>query len=287
MTPYLVPAGLNHPYLTTHDLTRDRLGAALSPFLIISYFDMTGPVFPPHPHAGFSVATCILPESPTGFWNRDTLGTHNAIAPGSLHWSVAGAGLMHEETVMRSGKLARGFQIWIDHPDALRQVAPAALHATGSEMPARTADGVTRRLVVGRDGPANATITTPVDVTILDIAAEPGARWVETVAAGHQGWAWVLAGQVDFGGQSVAAGEAVPLASGTRLQASPGGVRLMVFLGRPTGSTVVQGGPFVGSSRAEIEAFHARYRSGGMGRLPAFDQAAIDRAFDAAQQNIA
>jgi redox-sensitive bicupin YhaK (pirin superfamily) len=287
MTPYPVPAGLNHPFLITHDLTHDRLGAALSPFLIISYFDMTGPVFPPHPHAGFSVATYILPESPTGFWNRDTLGTHNRIAPGSLHWSVAGAGLMHEETVMRSGKLARGFQIWIDHPDALRQVPPAALHVAGNEMSVTTTRGVTRRLVIGRDGATTASVATPVDVTIIDISAEPMATWTETVEAGHHAWAWVLHGQVEVDGQSVAAGEALLLSFGRQFVASAVGVRLILFSGRPTGSTVVQGGPFVGSSRAEIEAFHARYRSGGMGRLPAFDQAAIDRAFDAAQQNIA
>jgi redox-sensitive bicupin YhaK (pirin superfamily) len=287
MTPYPVPAGLNHPFLTTHDLTHDRLGAALSPFLIISYFDMTGPVFPPHPHAGFSVATYLLPESPTGFWNRDTLGTHNAIQPGSLHWSVAGAGLMHEETVMRSGKLARGFQIWIDHPDALRQVPPAALHVAGGDMPVTTEGGVTRRLVVGQDGTVQTTISTPVEVTILDIRAEPGARWVEMLAKGHQAWAWVLEGGLKVDGQSVAAGETLRLTAGVTFAASAVGARLVIFSGKPTGSTVVQGGPFVGSSRAEIDGFHARYRSGGMGRLPAFDQAAIDRDYDAAQQNIA
>ena len=108
MTPYPVPSGLTHPHLVTHDLTHATLGAALSPFLVISYFDMTGPVFSPYPNAGFSVATYILPDSPTGFWNQDRLGDNNAIAPGSLHWSVAGAGLMHEETVMRTGRLARG-----------------------------------------------------------------------------------------------------------------------------------------------------------------------------------
>jgi redox-sensitive bicupin YhaK (pirin superfamily) len=283
VTPYRVPAGLNHPFLSTHDLTHDRLGAALSPFLIISYFDMTGPVFPPHPHAGFSVATYILPESPTGFWNRDTLGTHNPIAPGSLHWTVAGAGAMHEETVMRTGKLARGFQIWIDHPDALRQVAPAALHITGDEMPVTISGRVTRRLVVGRDG----TVKTPVDVTIIDLHAEPGSSWVETIGAGHQAWAWVLDGRIERDGHPVMAGEAFPLTSGVQLSTRDASSRLVIFSGRPTGSTVVQGGPFVGSSQAEIEAFHARYRSGAMGRLPAFDQDAIDLAFDAAQNNIA
>ena len=287
MTLYRVPAGLNHPFLTTHDLTHDRLGAAVSPFLIISYFDMTGPVFPPHPHAGFSVATYILPESPTGFWNRDTLGTHNAIQPGSLHWTTAGSGVMHEETVMRTGKLARGFQIWIDHPDALRQVPPAALHVAGAEMPVTTSGGVTRRLVVGRDGPATAPVETPVDVTIIDLHVDPASTWVETVEAGHQAWAWVLDGRIEIGGHPVMAGEAFPLTSGMRLSTGDVSGRLVIFSGKPSGSTVVQGGPFVGSSRAEIEAFHARYRSGAMGRLPGFDQDAIDRAFDASQKNIA
>jgi redox-sensitive bicupin YhaK (pirin superfamily) len=194
---------------------------------------------------------------------------------------------MHEETMMRSGMLARGFQIWIDHPDALRQIAPAALHVSDSQMPVTTARGVVRRLVIGQDGAAQGPIATPVDVTIVDIRAEPMATWVETVGTGHQAWAWVLDGQVEMDGRSVAAGEAMPLSSAMQVSASAAGVRLIEFSGRPTGSNVVQGGPFVGSSRDEIDGFQARYRNSGMGRLPAFDQVAIDQAFDAAHQNIA
>jgi redox-sensitive bicupin YhaK (pirin superfamily) len=124
----------------------------------------------------------------------------------------------------------------------------------------------------------------PVDATIVDIRAEALATWVETVGTAHQAWAWGLDGQV---GQSVAAEEAIPLSSAMQVSASAAGVRLIVFSGRPTGSNVVQGGPFIGSSRAEIDGFQARYRNGGMGHLPAFDQVAADRAFDVANQNTA
>jgi redox-sensitive bicupin YhaK (pirin superfamily) len=146
---------------------------------------------------------------------------------------------------------------------------------------------MTRRLGVRQDSTAWTPIFIPVEIKILDLRAEPGARWVDTVAKGHQAWAWVLEGAVEADGQSVAACQALRLSPSMTCTAPSAGARLVVFSGRPTSTTVVQAGPFVGSSRAEIEAFHARYRSGGMGRLPAFDQDAIGRAFDAAQKNIA
>ncbi len=82
----------------------------LDPFLVVSLFEMTGSVFPPHPHAGFSVATYILPESPVGFINQDSLGTRNEIRPGGLHATVAGSGVLHEEQPVRAGVAALGYR---------------------------------------------------------------------------------------------------------------------------------------------------------------------------------
>lgn len=110
--------------LTTRDMTFEQFAAHIDPFLVISYFRMTGPVFPPHPHAGFSVATDIFPESRIGFWNRGSLGTENLIPPGALYRTVTGRGVLHEETMAHLGLAAAGFHIRINHAGADRHAAP-------------------------------------------------------------------------------------------------------------------------------------------------------------------
>ena len=37
--------------------------------LNIDHFEMSEPTFPPHPHAGFSAVTWILPWSPGAWWS--------------------------------------------------------------------------------------------------------------------------------------------------------------------------------------------------------------------------
>ncbi len=46
--------------LTSREVHQALSEDELDPFLVVSLFEMRGPVFPPHPHAGFSVATYNL-----------------------------------------------------------------------------------------------------------------------------------------------------------------------------------------------------------------------------------
>jgi redox-sensitive bicupin YhaK (pirin superfamily) len=276
------PAGMNVPGLTTHDLTFQNFRDQINPFLIISLFDMTGPVFPPHPHAGFSVATYIFPESEIGFWNQDTIGNTNMIAPGALHWTVAGKGLMHEETVTRSGRHALGFQIWIDHAADQRQIAPAGLHLGANDVPLIKTEGVTRRVLVGASGDVSSPLTAPTPVRLIDFELQAGAEVSETVHPGENAFVWVRSGEIKLGAERLGAGEAAFVTGASFTAIAKSAARFTLFAARPINQTIQPGGPFVGSDSGEIAAFKANYQSGGMGRLTPFDQAKIDLAFDGA-----
>ena len=63
--------------------------ADISPFIGTDSFTMPQPFFGPHPHAGMSAVTLMLPEAEGGFINRDSLGDRSLIAPGDLHWTQA------------------------------------------------------------------------------------------------------------------------------------------------------------------------------------------------------
>jgi redox-sensitive bicupin YhaK (pirin superfamily) len=68
------------------------IGDDLSPFVDLTLFDMSQPVFRPHPHAGFSAVTYMLESSAGTFRNRWTAGPDELISPGTIHWNTGGIG---------------------------------------------------------------------------------------------------------------------------------------------------------------------------------------------------
>lgn len=54
-----------------------------NPFLGIDHAWMSGPIFPPHPHAGFSAVSYLFLDSETGINNKDSLGGRHLILPGA------------------------------------------------------------------------------------------------------------------------------------------------------------------------------------------------------------
>ncbi|WP_284180381.1 pirin family protein [Rhabdaerophilum sp. SD176] len=280
---FKMPKGINRPELVTRDLMASSLGGRIDPFLVVSLFEMRGPLFPPHPHAGFSVATYIFPESEIGFWNQDALGNRNQIPPGALHLTVAGAGVMHEETVTRSGRSALGLQIWIDHAANDREVTPAALHLPAASVPTIASHGVLRRVLLGPSAGLISPINAPLSARIVDVELQDGAVLEERIPEGETAFAVIRAGEVE-----TTAGTAGPASTfftnSTVLRLTARGhARLTLFGGPPLRHSVVPAGPFVASSEAQARAFQARFMAGDMGRLTAFDQTELDRKFDQAR----
>lgn len=280
LSVFTMPRGIDRPELVTRDLIANNLGGWIDPFLVVSLFEMRSPLFPPHPHAGFSVATYIFPESQIGFWNQDTLGNRNLIPPGAFHLTVAGAGVMHEETVTRSGRLALGLQIWIDHAAADREVTPAALHLPAADVPMIASDGVLRGVLLGTSAGLTSPIKAPLAARIVDIELQDGAVLEEPIPDGEAAFVVIRDGEVATAAGVADRGTAVfSNVDALRLTAR-GNVRLTLFGGPPLRQSVIPAGPFVASSQSQARAFEARFRAGGMGRLTAFDQSELDREFD-------
>jgi redox-sensitive bicupin YhaK (pirin superfamily) len=112
-----------------------RLQTSLDPFLSVDHFWMSQPTFAPHPHAGFNAVTYLFEDSQTSFINRDSLGHQVEIAPGDLHWTQAGAGLMHEELPRDMGRAAHGLQIFVNLPAAAKHAPPQVHHVDAADMP--------------------------------------------------------------------------------------------------------------------------------------------------------
>lgn len=268
-----VPQGLSSPLIRTHDITRELVGEHIDPFLITSLFEMKGPVFPPHPHAGFAVMTYILPESETGFVNQDSTGFSNEIAPGDLHVTFAGSGLLHEETNKVEGRSAVGFQIWIDVPNANRRDAPTATHLKRENVQTQQNSNGIIRVLAGLSNGLNAKIDIPTQFRLIDVTLNPGGSFEQDLNATETAYLYVISGAVTVGDVTANAGEALlTQRGGTLLPAGAGadGARFVLFAGEPLKQNPVFGGPFVASDHDELSGFKRAFASGEMGHLTAF-----------------
>jgi redox-sensitive bicupin YhaK (pirin superfamily) len=252
------------PNLATRDTQLGANSPDLDPFLMVSLYAMRGATFPPHPHAGFMVATYILPESEIGFVNQDSIGSRNRIAPGALHVTVAGRGVLHEEQPEVEGRLARGFQIWIDLPEAQRERAPEAL--PGAEV----------RVVLGQVAGVASPLVLPTAVSLLDVTMAPHARCELPLPAADPAFAFMLGGALDAGWHHAEAGQLMyTRADGGALALAAGaaGARFTVFAGTPLQQPRLMQGPFVASHPQQLMRFAADHAAGRFGSLQPFDRA--------------
>jgi redox-sensitive bicupin YhaK (pirin superfamily) len=245
----------------------------LDPFIMADHFRMWQPTFGPHPHAGFSAVTYLFDDAQTGFRNRDSRGQQNQIAPGDLHWTLAGAGVLHEEVPLVPGHVAHGLQLFVNLPARAKHMPPAALHVAGEQMPRFALGDATVKLVFGQWLTAAGTVQAaqpmpaPGDATLLDVWLPAGGQLALQLPATQQAVLIAVEGHAQLGG---VAGDAwaVAAAASAVLQADTGApARVAVLAGTPWREPLFMQGPFGMASAADLQQAMQRYRSGEMGSL--------------------
>lgn len=274
----------------------DGLGRQLSPFLLLDY---AGPhAFAPadrkrgvgqHPHRGFETVTILR----SGYVDHsDSLGATARFGPGDVQWLTAGAGIVHCEMFPllerdRANPLEL-FQIWLNLPKEDKLVEPHFTMLWSGEIPRRVfTDGAGRKTEVtviagALDGarppapPPRSWASRPDSgVAIWTIKMEPKAVWTMP-SAGEESFLRAL---FFFGGSSLSVAGSVERSHGflvlrgdreVRLEAGDGSAPIDVLLlqGRPIGEPVVQHGPFVMNTRAEIQQAMLDYQRTRFGGWP-------------------
>lgn len=121
----------------------DRLGQAISPFLLLDYaapyhFNPTSEQHGvgSHPHRGFETVTIAYQGEVS---HKDSSGGGGQIKTGDVQWMTAGAGLMHEEfhseEFAKSGGLFEMVQLWVNLPAADKMTAPKYQAIEAQEIP--------------------------------------------------------------------------------------------------------------------------------------------------------
>jgi len=216
------------------------VAALIDPFLGVDHAWMSAPTFPPHSHAGLSAVSYLFLDSETGINNSDSIGTHNLIRPGGLHWTTAGSGIVHEEVPAETGKTVHSLQIFVNLTRERQGIAPFALTLEPQDVPVVQLPGAKVRVPVGSFNDARSPLNPPTEVTMLDISLEEGAELTVPVAAGHCAFVMPIFGTTMVDGQTfehndlklpVFPAKNTPYA--ITLQAPYGRAKAMLFAGPP------------------------------------------------------
>ena len=248
------------------------------PFLMLDEFATDNPGdyiagFPPHPHRGFETVTYMLDGH---MRHEDSMGNRGDLGPGDVQWMTAARGIIHSEMPQQFEGRMRGFQLWINLP-ARDKMKPAAYRdVPASQIPTLALTGGGQaRLIYGRlqqgDTVTQASFTAnSVASLYVDIHLPAGARFRAPLPAQDNAFVFLYEGDARIGEERKpvphrAAG-LLGLGDEVLVEAGEQGARFLLIAGTPIGEPVVQYGPFVMNTRAEIEQAIADYQAGTLAR---------------------
>ena len=250
----------------------------LDPFILLDRIHSDDPGayirgFPNHPHRGFETVSVMLEGR---IRHHDSRGNQGLITGGGAQWMTAGRGIVHSEMPEQEQGLLHGFQLWVNLP-ASEKLCPQAYQDMSPDRIAEarlSADGSLVRVISGNvAGLAGPIRPRPTDATLLTLSLEDETPFSLDVPRGHTAFAFVHTGAARLGPEgsstTVPAGVLAVLSPGNRIRIRAAGERagLIVAAGRPLSEPIVQSGPFVMNTEAEIAKAWSDYREGVLDRV--------------------
>ena len=259
-------------------LGEDSFEGLADPILNIDHFYMRRATFPPHPHAGFSAVTYMLPDSENSFINLDSIGSEEEIRPGDLHWTVAASGIVHEETPKTDGIVCHGLQIFINLPEKLRKDSPKVYHLRNEDAPRKIlASGkVEAKVLTGSFENLRSPIQLATPVDFLDFAVLGNSEIEITLKNGQNLFVLALGENLSLNLNQPTLDlknrNAVAMANeSSDEQKLPifieGKGNIILLRSRPLKEAFVFKGPFVAKDLASANMTYQRYKNGEFGSL--------------------
>lgn len=237
---------------------------------------------PWHPHRGFETVTYMLDGQ---LEHRDTHGGGGVIGDGDTQWMTAGSGLQHietpTETLLRSGGVMHGVQLWVNLPKRAKFIAPAYqdLQAGQTGLLSSADGGVLFRLIAGEVAGLKGPGSTYTPIVYSHATLAPGAQLSLPWPRHFNALVYALNGHGTVGedrrplgeGQLAVygAGDAISLQADARQpHAAATGWDVLVLGGQPIREPVARYGPFVMNTRAELAQAIEDFQAGRLGVAP-------------------
>ncbi|MFZ5660260.1 MAG: pirin family protein [Pseudomonadota bacterium] len=237
----------------------------LDPFLMLDHFSSNNPDdyiagFPEHPHRGFVTLTYLLDGH---MLHHDSMGNRGDLRAGGAQWMKAASGVIHSEMPQQREGRMRGFQLWINLPASEKMSEPAYQDIAPEAIPTVEEEGALVRVLSGEYAGQRGPVADPhTDLRYLDVTLTAGHALSVPVDADWTVFLYAFEGEIRLNDKSIAADQLAVLGPGERVlvQAGSREARFLLVAGRPLREPIVQYGPFVMNSRAEIEQALADYR---------------------------
>ena len=236
---------------------------------------------PWHPHRGFETVTYMIDGT---FEHQDSQGGGGTITNGDTQWMTAGSGLLHiekpPETLVMSGGLFHGFQLWVNLPSKDKFLAPRYQDLRAAEVAlVRSPDGGSLlRIIAGEVGGHQGPGSTHTPITMVHATVSPGAQLRLPWRADFNSLVYVLSGKGSFGiqrrpaekGQLVVfgSGDQITIAADVVQESRSPELEVLILGGKPIGEPVAWYGPFVMNTRTELIQAYEDFQAGRLGVIP-------------------
>ncbi|KIY50905.1 hypothetical protein FISHEDRAFT_64482 [Fistulina hepatica ATCC 64428] len=244
----------------------------LSPFLMLDHFHISQGGFPDHPHRGQATVTYMLEGTSQ---HEDSAGHFGTLQTGGVQWMCAGRGVIHAEMpVLKKGEPEPdGLQLWIDLPKEQKMQEPS-YQELGPE-------GIPTVYPQGEDGPLKIKVISGISQGVESPVKPQGGAWYfhvifnktgscfQPVPAGWTTFIYIFKGSLMIGSDPTVhnAHHTLVLSDGAEengiaFTAASDNAEFIIVSGEPLDQPVVQYGPFVMTSKAEIQKTFIDYQMG-------------------------
>eukprot|EP00392_Amoebophrya_sp_AT5.2_P004316 g4324.t1 len=258
----------------------------LDPFLMLDEFKVGLPAgFPDHPHRGMETVTYMFPDTPGNMTHEDSKGNAGTLGPSDLQWMTAARGIMHSE-VPETTKEAHGLQMWINLAREHKMSPPEYQEISAAELTrAQAADenGKTIQVAIaaGESLGETSQVRTRTPCYLVHVKMlEGGSVFRQLIPENFTAFLYTLNGaEIVVTGDGTAPdkqvaghttvtlqnGGAAGGKTGIEIRAVKPESQFVLVAAKPIGEPIVQYGPFVMTSQAEIQDAFRDYQSGRNG----------------------
>lgn len=260
------------------------------------------PGFPAHPHRGFETVTFVMQGM---IDHADSAGGAGRYGNRDVQWMTAGSGLQHSEMFPllddENPNTTELFQIWLNLPKTKKMAQPSYKMLWNENIPEAVFEDKNGRktkvdIVAGSIGEYKAPDPTPDswaadpdhEVAIWQIHMDANASWqIPAASKGINRMLYFFEGDsIRVENETLLPGNAVELEASETIEITNGAkqCRWLILQGKPIQERVVQYGPFVMNSEAEIQQAFQEYRQTEFGGWP---WPRPDQVFDKSQGRFA
>jgi len=227
----------------------------------------------PHPHINLATVTYLFDGA---IEHRDSIGSHQVIAPGAINLMTAGKGIVHSERspqgLRADGPSLYGMQTWLALPDGKEELDPAFDHVPADGLPLVESGGAAARVLMGTLWGATAATPQHSPTIYADIELGAGSS-IPIDADADERAVMVVGGEADLDGDPLEPFALYVLRPGYAARlASANGSKVMLLGGGAFATPRHVFWNFVSSSRDRINQAKEDWKAQRFPSVPGDDQ---------------